>query len=76
MVKNTKGKTSGGRDVNIVVENSDSGFRGQAVNVCEMLSIKVRRFEARWLKKEGLTQTAIAAKLGVSQKTICDDLNS
>lgn len=71
-----KGKTSDGRAVNVVVQDSGSGFREQTVSICEVLTIKARRFEARRLRKEGLTQTAIAAKLGVSQKTISDDLNS
>jgi len=71
-----KGKSADGKSVNVVLRNTGSGFHEQTVSVCDVLTIEGRRAEARRLSGEGLRQTAIAAKLGVSQKTISDDLNS
>ena len=71
-----KGKSANGKAVNVILRNTGSGFREQTVSVCDVLTIEDRRAEARRLRSDGLRQTAIAAKLGVSQKTISDDLNS
>ena len=48
----------------------------QTTSRCVPLTIKQRRKEARRLSKIGLTQVDIAEKLGVSQKTISNDLNA
>ena len=57
--------------------NQHNGFRSQTVVVCDQLSIEERRVLARKLKdEEKLSQTEIARRLGVSQKTISNDLNS
>lgn len=74
--KTLKGKTENGQAVNFSIQNSGTGFREQTISVCEVLSIPDRRAEAKRLKAAGLSQTEIAGKLGVSQKTISDDLAS
>ncbi|MCR9837366.1 helix-turn-helix domain-containing protein [Vibrio harveyi] len=52
-----------------------NGFRSQTMTVCDQLSIEERRQVARQLKdEENLSQTEIARRLGVSQKTISNDL--
>lgn len=57
--------------------NQNNGFRSQTMTVCDQLSIPERRETARRLKsKEKLSQTEIARRLGVSQKTISNDLNA
>ena len=71
-----KGKSADGKSVNVVLRNTGTGFHEQTISVSDVLTIEDRRAEARRLSKEGLRQIAIAAKLGVSQKTISDDLNS
>lgn len=53
----------------------NNGFRSQTMTVCDQLSIDERREAARRMKKdEKLSQTEIAKRLGVSQKTISNDL--
>ena len=53
----------------------NNGFRSQTMTVCDQLSIEERRATARRLKtEEKLSQTEIAKRLGVSQKTISNDL--
>ncbi|MBJ2250532.1 helix-turn-helix domain-containing protein [Pseudomonas sp. MF6784] len=74
--KSLKGKTANGEAINVIVRNDGTGFKEQTVSICRVLSISDRRIEAKRLKKEGMSQVAIAAKLGVSQKTISDDLAS
>lgn len=51
------------------------GFRSQTMTVCDQLSIPERREVAQRLAQEGLPQTEIAKRLGVSQKTISTDLS-
>ncbi len=51
-----------------------NGFEEQTTSRCVALTVKQRRTEARRLRKMGLTQVDIADKLGVSQKTISNDL--
>jgi DNA-binding NarL/FixJ family response regulator len=50
------------------------GLEEQMTPRAKPLTIKQRRKEARRLRKMGLTQVDIADKLGVSQKTISNDL--
>lgn len=55
----------------------NNGFRSQTMTVCDQLSVPERREAARRLKnEEKLSQTEIARRLGVSQKTISNDLNA
>lgn len=57
--------------------NQNSGFRSQTMTVCDQLTVEERRAAARQLKnEEKLSQTEIAKRLGVSQKTISNDLRS
>ncbi len=56
---------------------TNNGFRSQTVTVCDKLSISERREAVRRLKNEAnLSQTEIARRLGVSQKTVSNDLNA
>jgi len=71
-----KGRTNDGQAVNVVVRDSGSGFKERTVSMCDVLTIDDRQAEAKRLKREGFTQAVIADKLGVSQKTISNDLNS
>ncbi|WP_162502896.1 helix-turn-helix domain-containing protein [Azotobacter chroococcum] len=71
-----KGHTLSGQAINVIVRDSGTGFKEQTVSVCDVLTVEARRAEAKRLRKEGLSQTAIGARLGVSQKTISNDLNS
>lgn len=71
-----KGRTNNGQAVNVVVRDSGSGFKERTVSMCDVLTIEDRQAEAKRLKQEGFTQAVIADKLGVSQKTISNDLNS
>jgi predicted DNA-binding protein (UPF0251 family) len=61
-----------------IMNNSSSqnnGFRSQTMTVCDQLSVDERRAAARRLKaEEKLSQIEIAKRLGVSQKTISNDL--
>ena len=57
--------------------SQNNGFRSQTMTVCDQLPIAERREAARRLKdEEKLSQTEIARRLGVSQKTISNDLDS
>ncbi|MFJ1311875.1 helix-turn-helix domain-containing protein [Agrobacterium sp. P15N1-A] len=69
-----KGVTKDKKAVHIVLRDGGNGFQEQIVSLCAALSPRERRIEAKKLRKEGLSQTAIAARLGVSQKTISNDL--
>ncbi|WP_420592125.1 helix-turn-helix domain-containing protein [Bacterioplanoides sp.] len=51
-----------------------TGFRRQSMTVCDQLSIEERKKVARQLRDEGMTQDQIASQLGVSQKTVSNDL--
>ena len=48
----------------------------QSASKCEKLPVKRRREEARKLRRKGHTQVEIADRLGVSQKTISNDLRA
>lgn len=74
--RSLKGRTNNGQAVNVVVRDSGSGFKERTVSMCDVLTIDDRQAEAKRLKQEGFTQAVIADKLGVSQKTISNDLNS
>lgn len=51
------------------------GFRSQTMTVCDQLPVEERREVARRMKNDDkLTQAEIAKRLGVSQKTISNDL--
>lgn len=53
----------------------NNGFRSQTMTVCDQLPAEERREVARQLKQEeNLSQVEIARRLGVSQKTISNDL--
>lgn len=57
--------------------SQNNGFRSQTMTVCDQLPVHERRKAARRLKsEEKLSQTEIARILGVSQKTISNDLNA
>ncbi|EIC5077138.1 helix-turn-helix domain-containing protein [Vibrio parahaemolyticus] len=54
---------------------NNNGFRSQTMTVCDTLSIEERRIAARRLRdEENLSQVEIAKRLGVSQKTVSNDL--
>lgn len=72
--RSLKGKTAEGRTMNVSVRDNGSGYKEQVISVCEVLPIQKRREEVRSMSKEGHSQTVIAEKLGVSQKTISNDL--
>ena len=55
-------------------QTAGTGYRYKSMSVCESLSVEERRKVALELKSQGLTQTEIAKRLGVSQKTISNDL--
>lgn len=56
-------------------ESYNSGFRQKTMTVCDNLEPEERRNIAKKLKKEQkLSQIEIAKRLGVSQKTISNDL--
>jgi DNA-directed RNA polymerase specialized sigma subunit len=55
--------------------NQNNGFRSQTMTVCDQLPAEERREAARRLRHdERLSQVEIARRLGVSQKTISNDL--
>ena len=56
------------------VPHQKAGFRQLEHTECGPLSIDDRKNIARDLKKKGMSQTDIAKRLGVSQKTISNDL--
>jgi DNA-directed RNA polymerase specialized sigma24 family protein len=65
--------------IKTTISNNNSstgkGFRQKEVTVCDELSPEQRRLEAQRLKQEQkLSQAEIARFLGVSQKTISNDL--
>jgi len=67
--------------IETIISNSNpsinNGFKQQNMSVCDKLSPSERKNIAIQLKQEKkLTQAEIAKKLGVSQKTISNDLNS
>ncbi|WP_036240923.1 helix-turn-helix domain-containing protein [Mesorhizobium sp. STM 4661] len=72
--KHFKGRTRNGKAINVILRDGGSGFQEQTVSFCDVLSVKDRRVEAKRLRKEGMRQTVIAERLGVSQKTISNDL--
>ena len=53
---------------------SNGGYRQKNMSVCEPLAPEERKRVAAKLRSEGYTQTEIAKRLGVSQKTISNDL--
>ncbi|WP_155956541.1 helix-turn-helix domain-containing protein [Rhizobium sp. CF080] len=63
------------RAVHIMLRDGGNGFQEQIMSVSAALQPRERRIEAKKLRKEGMSQTAIAARLGVSQKTISNDLD-
>ncbi|EUB98250.1 Transposase IS30-like HTH domain containing protein [Rhizobium sp. CF080] len=58
-----------------MLRDGGNGFQEQIMSVSAALQPRERRIEAKKLRKEGMSQTAIAARLGVSQKTISNDLD-
>ncbi|MCD6619229.1 helix-turn-helix domain-containing protein [Aeromonas veronii] len=54
--------------------DASTGFRSKSMSVCSSLPIDERQSIAKQLYAEGLTQAEIAEHLGVSQKTISNDL--
>lgn len=57
-----------------VSEYQSNGFSERTVSAAQPTSQENRRSEARRLRGTGLSQTEIAKRLGVSQKTISNDL--
>lgn len=56
--------------------DQDDAYRSQTMTVCNQLSKEDRRAVARTLRNENkLSQIEIAKRLGVSQKTISNDLD-
>lgn len=72
--KHFKGRTRDGKAINVILRDGGSGFQEQTLSVCAVLSVEDRKIEAKRLKKEGMSQAAIGERLGVSQKTISNDL--
>ena len=66
--------TTDGQYVRVEKYNCNNGFSEGSMSVFVPGSIEERRDEARRLRDTGLSQTAIADRLGVSQKTISNDL--
>ncbi|SHO56073.1 sigma factor-like helix-turn-helix DNA-binding protein [Vibrio quintilis] len=63
--------------INNVSSNTNNGFRSQSMTICDKLTVEERRdLVHEMYNEEGLTQTEIAKRLGVSQKTISNDLLS
>lgn len=66
-------------ETTIVTSSSEQnkGYRSQAMSVCDNLTASERQRAARQMKDvDRLSQVEIAKKLGVSQKTISNDLKS
>ena len=59
-----------------VTQYDQNGFRERTASTCERLTAAKRKVEAKRLRRHGLTQAAIAERLGWSQKTISNDLSS
>lgn len=70
-----KGKTADGQTVRLS-SYDDNGFSERTISSCGRLSPPERKEEVRRLYNggRGLTQMQIADRLGVSQKTISNDL--
>ncbi|MGP0873248.1 hypothetical protein ACJ8QF_24100 [Serratia sp. CY81684] len=52
-----------------------TGFSERTVSTCDPMSLAQRRQETQRLRSTGLSQQQIADRLGVSQKTVSNDLN-
>jgi DNA-binding NarL/FixJ family response regulator len=74
-VRRIKARTMAGEAVTLT-QIVGPGYQEQTVSRCAGLTIKQRRIEAKKLRKRGLTQADIAERLGVSQKTISNDLTA
>lgn len=72
---NVRAKTPDGQAVTFSNQVS-SVLQYQTQSRCAVLTIRQRRLEAKRLRKRGLTQGEIADMLGVSQKTISNDLSA
>lgn len=72
-----QGKTSDGQKIRMS-SYDNHGFNERTISSCNLLSPERRREEAKRLYKNGrgLTQGQIAERLGVSQKTVSNDVNS
>ncbi|USL57880.1 hypothetical protein IAQ00_19965 [Pantoea ananatis] len=68
-------KTTDGQNVRVSRYDGNNGLREASMSVFQPDSIAERRIEARRLKDKGHTQMEIAEILGVSQKTISNDLS-
>ncbi|HAT3809591.1 TPA: helix-turn-helix domain-containing protein [Morganella morganii] len=66
--------TTDGQHVRVEKYKGNNGFAEGSMSVFVPRSIEERRVEARRLKDTGLSQVEVAARLGVSQKTISNDL--
>lgn len=53
----------------------NGGYRAQTISTYEPTTIEDRRDVVQKLRQQNLTQQEIASRLGVSQKTISNDLN-
>ena len=69
------GRTINGVSVRIA-RYDNNGFSEKTASICRRLSPAKRKIEAKRLHKKGLTQNAISERLGCSQKTISNDINS
>jgi hypothetical protein len=70
-----KGKTADGETVNInAYQNGE--FQERTISKCGDLSYSQRVSEAKRMDKDNLTQAEIAARLGVSQKSISNYLRA
>ena len=56
-------------------QTTDGGYQHKSMSVCGSLPVDERRQVASELRDQGYTQIEIAKRLGVSQKTISNDLN-
>lgn len=63
-------------DVFRIEDYSGSSYMERTISQCQKLTPPERKSEAKRLRKQGLTQSEIADRLGCSQKTISNDLNS
>lgn len=68
-------KTTDGQNVRVSRYDGNNGLREASMSVFQPDSIEERRIEARRLKDNGHTQMEISEILGVSQKTISNDLS-
>ncbi|MFW7204176.1 helix-turn-helix domain-containing protein [Serratia sp. BNK-17] len=51
-----------------------TGFSERTVSTCDLMPLDQRRQETQRLRSTGLSQQQIADRLGVSQKTVSNDL--